>query len=157
MEGNVNNKDDNDDVNMTENNVDHNDSVKGGSRQPNATNNDQRLTNNNNNNNNNETETDQIRKFVRSLLGMHLPTTSTSFNHAPTMTTPDPATAAFFAVALLAKTDALSSTTTCNDDDDNNDENNGGEQGSGRQQQYQQHECRWRPDDAYLAARALSL
>jgi hypothetical protein len=153
MEGNVNNKDDNDDVNMTENNVDHNDSVKGGSRQPNATNNDQRMTNNKNN----ETETDQIRKFVRSLLGMHLPTTSTSFNHAPTMTTPDPATAAFFAVALLAKTDALSSTTTCNDDDDNNDENNGGEQGSGRQQQYQQHECRWRPDDAYLAARALSL
>jgi hypothetical protein len=31
------------------------------------------------------------------------------------MTTLDPATAAFFAVALLAKTDALSSTTTCDD------------------------------------------
>jgi purine-nucleoside phosphorylase len=49
----------------------------------------------------------------RSLLGMHSPPTFTSFNHAPTMTTLDQATAAFFAVALLAETDALSSTTTC--------------------------------------------
>jgi hypothetical protein len=44
---------------------------------------------------------------------MHLQTTFTPFNHAPTMTTLDPATVAFFAVALLAETDALSSTTTC--------------------------------------------
>lgn len=141
MEGNNNNKVDKDDVNMTYN-VNHNDA--------NATMNDQRMTNNNNSNNKEESETDQLRKFVRSLLGMHLPTTTST--SAPTMTTPDPATAAFFAVALLAKTDATSSTTTCDD------ENNGGERGSGRQQhQNQQHGCRWRPDDAYFAARALSL
>ena len=155
MEGNINNKnkDDNDDVNMTDNNVKHNAGVKRGSRQPNATNNDQRMTINNNTNNN-ESETDQLRKLVRSLLGMHLPTTTST--SAPTMTTPDPATAAFFAVALLAKTDASSSTTTC--DDENENENNGGGVSRVRQhQQQQQHGCRWRPDDAYLAARALSL
>ena len=72
MDANVNNKDDNDDVNMTDNNVDQNDGVKGRLRQPNATSNDQRMMNNNNND---ESETDQLRKFVRSLLGMHLLTT----------------------------------------------------------------------------------
>ena len=64
-----------------------------------------------------DNETIQLRSFVQSLLGIHLPTATTS----PRLTTPDPTTAAFYAQALYAKT-------------------------NGR-----------RPDDAYLAARAMSL
>eukprot|EP00970_Alexandrium_tamarense_P015750 scaffold5469_cov175-Alexandrium_tamarense.AAC.11 len=75
-------------------------------------------------------ETIQLRSFVQSLLGMKLPITNVNDNdknndnnrcQLPTMTTPDPTTAGFYALALLAKT-------------------------NGR-----------RPDDAYLAARAMSL
>mmetsp|Transcript_24708 Transcript_24708/g.59568 ORF Transcript_24708/g.59568 Transcript_24708/m.59568 type:complete len:1161 (-) Transcript_24708:151-3633(-) len=71
-------------------------------------------------------ETIQLRRFVQSLLGMQLPASAASSTPTvPSMTTPDPTTAAFFATSLLTKTS-----------------NNDG---------------RWRPDDAYLAARALSL
>ena len=72
-------------------------------------------------------ETIQLRSFVQSLLGMHLPATSSRTspngdnNNFMRMTTPDPTTAAFYAQALYTKT-------------------------GGR-----------RPDDAYLAARAMSL
>jgi len=72
-----------------------------------------------------DNETIQLRSFVQSLLGMHLPATTSSPNNSNKqcmrMTTPDPTTAAFYAQALYAKT-------------------------NGR-----------RPDDAYLAARAMSL
>ncbi|KAL3804331.1 hypothetical protein HJC23_011259, partial [Cyclotella cryptica] len=71
-------------------------------------------------------ETVQLRCFVQSLLGIKLPhcnrnnnSDSSSGSHVTIMSTPDPATASFYALALLAKTH--------------------------------------RPDDAYLAARALSL
>jgi len=107
----------------------------------------------NNNNNNNmhssnninntipgqDVETIQLRKFVQSLLGMQLPAHSSSStlnsNNIPTMATPDPSTAAFYATSLLTKTSSSSS--------------NGTEGG-------QSNAC-WRPDDAYLAARALTL
>ncbi|KAK1743722.1 putative cell division cycle protein 16 [Skeletonema marinoi] len=71
-----------------------------------------------------DNETIQLRSFVQSLLGMHLPASSPLNNNnqqCMRMTTPDPTTAAFYAQALYAKT-------------------------NGR-----------RPDDAYLAARAMSL
>ncbi|KAL7428902.1 hypothetical protein ACHAXM_001478, partial [Skeletonema potamos] len=73
-----------------------------------------------------DNESIQLRYFVQSLLGMHLPAATSSSNTSNNntfarMTTPDPTTAAFYAQALYAKT-------------------------NGR-----------RPDDAYLAARAMSL
>ena len=86
-------------------------------------------------------ETAELRKFVQSLLGMKLPASSSphdisSNNNIPTiMTTPDPTTAAFYATSLLTRTASSN----------NNNDNNNGQQ------------CTWRPDDAYLAARALTL
>ena len=101
--------------------------------------------------NGDEREAAQLRKFVRSLLGMHpSPSTDSSPPHHPfCATTPDPATAAFFAVALLAKTNGPPARSGGDDDDD--DHGGCGVIGGG------QRACRWRPDDAYLAARALSL
>ena len=71
-------------------------------------------------------ETIQLRTFVQSLLGMHLPVANSNTNNNNNhnfmrMTTPDPITASFYAQALYAKTNGQ------------------------------------RPDDAYLAARAMSL
>jgi len=83
-----------------------------------------------------DVETIQLRKFVQSLLGMQLPADSISSlnnNNIPTMATPDPSTAAFYATSLLTKTSTPSS--------------NGNEGQT----------TNWRPDDAYLAARALTL
>ncbi|KAL7550818.1 hypothetical protein ACHAWF_014060 [Thalassiosira exigua] len=74
-------------------------------------------------------ETDELRSFVQSLLGMRLPASSASApTAATTMTTPDPAAASFFATSLLAQTAVARGGRTV-----------------------------YRPDDAYLAARALSL
>ncbi|KAL9190673.1 hypothetical protein ACHAXT_000379 [Thalassiosira profunda] len=74
-----------------------------------------------------DVETARLRAFVQSLLGTSLPASSPS-SLIPALATPDPASAAFFAASLLAKT-----ATTING------------------------QTRWRPDDAYLAARAYSL
>ncbi|KAL7531169.1 hypothetical protein ACHAXR_003880, partial [Thalassiosira sp. AJA248-18] len=77
----------------------------------------------------------QLRSFVQSLLGMQLPATTaattTTTPTIPNMSTPDPTTASFYATSLLTQTaftNKKNGTTTY-----------------------------WRPDDAYLAARALSL
>jgi len=83
-----------------------------------------------------DVETIQLRKFVQSLLGMQLPADSSSTLNIniPTMATPDPSTAAFYATSLLTKTSTSG---------------NGGSEGG--------QTTNWRPDDAYLAARALTL
>mmetsp|Transcript_34018 Transcript_34018/g.71558 ORF Transcript_34018/g.71558 Transcript_34018/m.71558 type:complete len:1178 (+) Transcript_34018:23-3556(+) len=75
-----------------------------------------------------ECETIRLRSFVQSLLGMRLPTNNTPSSSIPLMTTPDPTTASFYATSLLTQTSVT---------------------GNGR--------TSYRPDDAYLAARALSL
>jgi len=125
---------------MTDYNVEHSDGVKRGSRLPNATKYDQRMTNNNNNNN-------ESCAFTPRDAPTNINRDKIIINHAPTMTTPDPATVASFAAALLTKADASSWTTTCDD----NDENNGCSVSCVRQQQ---HGRRWRPDDANLAAQS---
>ena len=73
-------------------------------------------------------QTSQLRNFVQSLLGMQLPASSSSSGIPTMMTTPDPTTASFYATSLLTQTSTIKNGTTY-----------------------------WRPDDAYLAARALSL
>ena len=94
----------------------------------NNNNNSQHNTNNIQQSGGEDVETIQLRKFVQSLLGMQLPASSSNI---PTMmTTPDPTTASFYATSLLTKASTTDS--------------------SGQQRT-------WRPDDAYLAARALSL
>jgi len=100
-------------------------------------------------------DSSQLRQFVQSLLGMQLPASFSDNSNTSAsmmqnnMITPDPTSAAFFAISLLTKTAYSSSSTST---DTNMDGSIGGE---GRMAD--RLKPNWRPDDAYLAARALSL
>ncbi len=125
--------------------------------------------------NNDDDNTSQLRQFVQSLLGMQLPVSSSPHSlsscggvssSSTTMITPDPTSAAFFAISLLTKTAySLSSSSSSSTDANDTFDGRAGGEGEGRRMaggggdggggslktNY------WRPDDAYLAARALSL